>query len=327
MKVLIIKLSSIGDLVHSIPAYKLLEKSFKDKVDWLVYENLAPVLHQPIGENRLIKLRDRKFSTLLKKASELKGQYDFVIDLQGLFKTALISKIIAPEANFGFNKPREDWAKYFYKQGFCDYKSIDSKKHVIEQNLELCSEFINHVSNEKPEAVVDFSIKLNLESHVKKRLCLIPATTWESKHWDLRYWTELINSFDKAKYDFFMTGAPVNHDYLNQIQNLTEPDISIVTDKKLESLYDFYKSMDIVIGIDTGPLHIAAAALYEHRDQKKVIGIYGPSSGSRSGPYGFTAISADEIFNLKATNKKTYLKDANSINKITPNMVLDELNV
>ena len=312
--------------MHSIPAYKALEKSLNAQndiqIDWLVYENLAPVLYEPIGKEKLITLKNRNFSTLITKATELKNQYDHVIDLQGLFKTALMSKIIAPNSNYGFNMPRETWARYFYKKSFCDYKSIESKKHVIEQNLELCNYIAQEISGKELSNEIEFlpSIEKS-QSKQRRQVCLIPATTWESKHWHIENWTYLIENLEKDA-DIFMTGSPANIEYLKQISNSVTRDIKLVTDKKLEELYGFYSEMDLVIGVDTGPLHIAAASLYHNRKDKQIIGIYGPSSGSRSGPYGFTAMSADELFKLKASNKKTYEKDSNSINMISYDLVL-----
>lgn len=335
MKILIIKLSSIGDLVHGIPAYKALRKNLVAKhpdltIDWLVYGSLAPALFQSINKENLITLPNRKFSTLVKRASELKNQYDYVIDLQGLFKTALISKIIAPNSNYGFKLPREDWARYFYKKSFCDYKSIESKKHVIDQNLELIGCFLNELNYN--QAQLDLSIDFGLTTQKstkkeRKQCCFIPATTWESKHWALENWTHLIQELDENQYEFFMTGSPQNQNYLQQIQDSVSKKINIVTDKKLEDLFHFYQEMDLIIGVDTGPLHIAAASLFSQKKDKKIIGLYGPSSGSRSGPYGFKAISVDEIFGLKASNKKTKLKDHNSINKISSDMVYQQVTV
>lgn len=331
MKILLIKLSSIGDLVHSIPAYQALSKSLKNdypelQVDWLVYKNLAPTLHKSINRERLIYLEDKKFTSLISKATELKNQYDHVIDLQGLFKTALISKIIAPNSNYGFKMPRETWARYFYTKGFCDYKSIESKKHVIEQNLELVSRVIKEITGKETNTEIDFALKLeNNESKTKKQFCIIPATTWESKHWQIENWAELLKDINEDEYDLFVTGTPANLPYLKQIQIASRKDMTFIVDKKLEELYEFYQTMDIIVGVDTGPLHIAAAALYKQKEKKKIIGIYGPSSGARSGPYGFTAISADELFSLKASNKKTYLQDRNSINRIHPELVLKAL--
>ena len=84
-----------------------------------------------------------------------------MVDLQGLFKTALVSKIIAPNSNYGFNQPRETWARYFYKDGFCEYKSIESKKHVIDQNLELVSEFASKVLSHQISSDIDFGLEAN----------------------------------------------------------------------------------------------------------------------------------------------------------------------
>ena len=331
MRILLIKLSSIGDLVHSIPSYKALQKNLSKeypdlKIDWLVYKNLAPVLFKSIDQKNLITLENKKLTSLITKASELKNQYDLVIDLQGLFKTALISKIICPSANYGFKEPRESWARYFYKDAFCDYKSIESKKHVIDQNLELVTNTFQKLTDKDFEVSIDFGLETQALSKDKQSLCIIPATTWESKHWDFENWVNLINSFTDD-FNFFITGSPADQEYLSKIKEACSKEINLVTDKKLEELYDFYKDMDIVIGVDTGPLHIAAASLYKNKDQKKVIGIYGPSSGSRSGPYGFTAVSADEIFNIKASNKRTYQKDNNSINRISSDLILKELEV
>ena len=332
MRILLIKLSSIGDLVHTIPSYLALENSLKDRypkleLDWLVYKHLAPTLKKSIKQERLIELEDKKLSTLITKSTELKNQYDYVIDLQGLFKTALMSKIIAPNSNYGFKQPRESWANYFYKDGFCEYQSIKSKKHVIEQNLELVSSFAHNVLSTNISQDINFGLDIKDSSKEKKSVCFIPATTWESKHWDFENWIKVINSFNTNEFDSYITGSKNDLEYLEKISQATEVKPQLVTDKKIEELYEFYSQMDFVIGVDTGPLHIAAAALYQQRDSKSVIGIYGPSSGSRSGPYGFKAISADEIFNIQASNKKTYLKDKNSINRIDSSMVFAELEV
>ncbi len=332
MKILIIKLSSIGDLVHTIPSYHALKKNLKDlgieaQIDWLVYENLAPSLYRSIEKENLVTIKNRKLSQVIKKALDLKQQYDYVIDLQGLFKTALISKIIAPNSNYGFRKPREEWARYFYKDSFCNYKSISSKKHVLDQNLELIASFFKSVFKKEFQTSVEFGLNHSLKSNTQKNLCIIPCTSWESKHWSKKKWQSLIENFQSNDLNLYMTGAKSDLDKLKEIASSSKKKIEIVTDKKLEELYDFYSTMDYVIGVDTGPLHIAAASLYKDRATKKVVGIYGPSSGSRSGPYGFDAISADELLRLKASNKKTYAKDGETINQISVENILKHLDL
>ena len=337
MKILFIKLSSIGDLVHTLPAYHALEKKLRSvypqlEIDWLVYDKLAPILEKSIDSKRLIRVK-RDFIALMQKALELKGEYDHVLDLQGLLKTALMSKIIQTKSNYGFKKPREKLASSFYKDSFCDYESLYAKKHVVDQNMELVSSFYQYLTKHVYEfEEINFKIPYHeAYSNNKKKLCLIPATTWESKHWSIKNWTRLLASIKDAdkegNIEFFMTGSSADQDYLQNIAMSSVRKIEIITDKKLPELYEFYQKMDIVIGVDTGPLHIAAAANYDKRDSKTIIGLYGPSSGLRSQPYGFDYVSVDELTGKKASNKKTSEADDYSIEKLTPGMVLAKLSL
>lgn len=328
MRILIIKLSSIGDLIHCVPAYRQLKKHLPHaKIDWLVYKNLSSCLENFVEQDNRIELEDKNFFTLIKKAQSLKSQYDYVIDLQGLFKTALLAKIINAKSSYGFNFPRESWAKYFYKKSFCDFVSLNSKKHIIEQNLELIESFLEQVLHIKANTEIDFSFASPIEPKKqeteKKQLCIIPATTWESKHWHINNWVELLKRIDCSQYEIYATGSPANSKYLNSIRELSATPLKIIDNKKLPELFDFYGQMDTIIGVDTGPLHIAAASLFAKKDQKKIIGIYGPTSASRSGPYGFSALSADEILAKQASNKKTLSADENSIDSISVDMVLE----
>ena len=98
----------------------------------------------------------------------------------------------------------------------------------------------------------------------------------------------------------------------------------LVLDKSLIGLKQFFLDADLVLGVDTGPLHLAADALYDS-DNAHIIGIYGPTSASRSGPYSFHALSFDEIFNKKASHKRTLKKDKGSINQISAQYVFDKV--
>jgi len=86
----------------------------------------------------------------------------------------------------------------------------------------------------------------------------------------------------------------------------------------------FFKDADLVLGVDTGPLHLAADGLYDS-DTAQIIGIYGPSSGKRSGPYSFDYLSYDEIYNTKASHKRTFKQDNGSMNKISPEKLFEKI--
>ena len=99
--------------------------------------------------------------------------------------------------------------------------------------------------------------------------------------------------------------------------------VEVVLNKGLTALRYMYASVDLVIGVDTGPLHLAADAL--QNKNSRVLGLYGPTAGSRTGPYGFDYISYDEISGEPACHKRTLEEDGASMLNITPLMVMEKL--
>lgn len=331
MKILIIKLSSLGDLVHALPAANLLRKFLPAaQIDWLCYKNYADIFQDIKTINKLIILEDKKISTLQKTLQKInKEKYDYVIDFQGLIKTSLLAFFSGAES-YGFKNPRESLASSFYRFKFEAAPTLKNKRHVVLQNLDLAKFFLEKTLNKKiaiDDSLIEFFDKEKLlirEGQTIKKFCIIPSTTWQSKLWTVASWIELIN-YIHGKYnsEIFILGT------LNDMTNI-EPIISqlrvpfhFVSSKKLSELADFFLEMDLVVGVDTGPLHIAAATLYPYRknSHKRVIGIYGPSSGSRTGPYGFEYLSYDEVFKEAASNKKTIAEDKASMAKLSTDLL------
>ena len=125
-----------------------------------------------------------------------------------------------------------------------------------------------------------------------------------------------------------MTGTLKEKAYLESIRYEILPNVhqktELILDKNLIGLKQFFLDADLIIGVDTGPLHLAADALY-HSNEAHIIGIYGPTSASRSGPYSFHSLSYDELFNEKASHKRTNKADKYSINNISPEQVFEKI--
>ncbi|MDA0772300.1 MAG: lipopolysaccharide heptosyltransferase I, partial [Cyanobacteria bacterium] len=138
MRILIIKLSALGDIVHTIPALNALQAQYPQaQIDWLVYQSFAPILENQEALNQVIKLENKKLSTLLRASKQLKKQnYDLVIDFQGLIKTALMARLISKSTR-GFNKPREKLASIFYQEKIDAGNIMDNDMHIIDKNLRL----------------------------------------------------------------------------------------------------------------------------------------------------------------------------------------------
>ncbi len=333
MKILIVKLSSLGDLIHALPAVNLIRKHLPEaQIDWVCYKSYSAILQNIDSINNVIELKSKTLSDLFELGTQIRAsKYDYVIDLQGLIKTGLLSFYSGAKV-FGFSSPREKLAASFYLHKLNAPATLENTKHIVLQNLDLAKFFLEKVMQQKIHIdEIEFfttveSIVLTGLHHKYARVCLIPSTTWESKLWTVEYWLELINHLKNVfSSEIYILGTMADMPNIEPIVSQLRVPFHLVTNKKLTELPEFFAEMDLVVGVDTGPLHIAAATLYPFKDRKKIIGIYGPTRGSRSGPFGFEYLSFDEIFQQAASNKKTIAQDGSSMAKLKPSYLIQRL--
>jgi len=331
MKVLIIKLSSIGDIVHTIPSLNLLKSLVEGlEIHWLVYKKFSGLLESQSAIDKVQVLADKQLSTYYDTLRYLQQEkYDLVIDYQGLIKTAIFARFSAAKS-VGFSQPREKLAACFYTLVYESAATIENSKHIIEQNLDLTLFVLKKFFDLKASPKVDFGkLGFNFFAEVKStnlysKVCIIPSTTWESKFWTNKNWIKLITLLrEKFNSEIFLLGSGSDSSRINEIAAKLEPRPRVVLDKNLCELADFFREMNLIVGVDTGPLHIAAASAYpNHESEKKIIGIYGPTSASRTGPYGFQSLSFDEIYGIRASHKRSLEADGATMHKISPEHVL-----
>ena len=353
MKILIVKLSSLGDIIHALPVISLLANlPSKPVVDWLITDSLASLIETRQDLNKVHKVPRKNTQILLAKALELrKEEYDLIIDLQGLMKTAIIAKIIGAKKILGFARPRETIASLLYTHKF----DVSNIPHIVDKNIELVKQFFvlekvtvdfgikinnadgalligkslpekfpdaRHASSEQAE-LTEPSMMIARNEHNNadgalragsNNICVIPGTTWESKFWPVDHWIKLLSKFPTA--NIFLLGAKADLPLLETIhRQLTNS--QIISNKQLTELPNFFMTMHGIIGVDTGPLHLAAATAYGQKIPY-IIGIYGPTSARRTGPYGFDYLSYDEVFNSQASHKRKLSIDGHSMSKISP---------
>jgi len=342
-KILIIRLSALGDIVHSFPALRHINENLQASqldysIDFLIYEKFRDLLIDLNFINQIHTLKDKKLSTLISIFQNLiKEKYDYVIDFQGLIKTGFISFASLANHRVGFKEPREKLASLFYDRPLKAHSIWDENFHVVEHNLKLADFFLKEFFFQElfqgkiPQPYQKKMLIRSTKNIPLRKIVIIPCTTWETKFWPISHWVDLIEklsiNFPNAR--FYFTGTPSERKYIESISEQLLPNTylkcSNILDKGLIGLRIFFKDVDLVIGVDTGPLHLAADVLY-FSDTAKILGLYGPSSGRRSGPYSFDYLSHDELFNQKATYKRKFKKAVtNTLAEIKAETVFEKI--
>ncbi|GAX86800.1 heptosyltransferase I [Lebetimonas natsushimae] len=248
----IIKLSSLGDIIHSLIVLPKLNK----KIDFFVDNIFKEILeYNPfIGNIIPVKLREAKKNKSLyfKEFIRLKSMntYDEVYDLQGLLKSALLARL-AGDKVVGFKNPRESLAKFFY----------DEKKEIfgdtaIRRYLNLFDmDDIEYLTNH-PKLLFYQDREFEFLSKNKKNIVFIIGASWECKKVPLKIWSELAEYFKNENIIVPFYGESEKKDALNLAENNANITPVSLNLNDLKALID---KSDLLIGNDTGPSFIAWA--------------------------------------------------------------------
>ncbi len=298
MKVLIIKLSSIGDVVHTIPSLHALKELYPDAtIDWLVEEESHTLLigHPLIHELRVFK-RKRWFKSLwsgngikeiLNLIKNLRNQkYDLVIDFQGLFKSGIMAFLSGGKVRLGYDKTRE-LSYLFLNDRLPPY---DPDIHAVDRYLDIVRS-LGWKGNDKKNYIPITSadkqhVDTLLEKHgVKERgriVLVSPKARWRTKLWkEDKFATLCDRLIEEFGYDVIMVGGKSDKDYIGRIiSSMKSRAIDVSGQTNLRELAYLMTIALLVICLDSGPMHIAAAV------GTKTIALFGPTSTERTGPYG-----------------------------------------
>ncbi len=272
MKLLAIRLSAFGDVIHTIPAVVALRDLGHDVV-WVVerpYRDLVALVARVDTISVSMKEWGRAFvasrGEMFAARAAMRG-FDAAIDFQGLIKSASLAWVSRARLRYGFGRGaiREGAAGVFLNRRV----DVDRERHVVEWNLELARAVDRHVG-EAPNA--DFSHYAEDPSgklrDLKGRVVLLPGAGRPEKQWDK--FPELANRIGP---EALVAWGPGEHDLATSIGADVAPQTS------LRELAFLLKNAKLVVGGDTGPLHLAAAL------GTPVVGIYGPTNPLRNGPY------------------------------------------
>ena len=268
-RIAIIKLSAMGDIIHAMVALQYIKRKYPNlQIDWFVESTFAPILENNPDINEIIKLdlksikKDKKEIInqikLIKKYE--KNSYDLVIDAQGLIKSAIVSFFLGKSrVGFSKNSTREKLASFFYTKKV----DIAYDKNAIERNVKVLSQALNFeitkddILNKKPFLFYKNENEVIYEylSKDKKNVLFVIGASWPSKMYSKEKFAKIINNLDENC--LITWGNEAEKDIADFIANISKAKVLPKLD--LNSLKAIMSKVDLVIGNDTGPTHMAWA--------------------------------------------------------------------
>ncbi|MDH4945060.1 lipopolysaccharide heptosyltransferase I [Sulfurimonas sp. C5] len=264
-KIAIVRLSALGDIVNSAVVLQFIKKNYPDvQIDWITEEVFAPILQHnseienvyPINIKKIKK--EKSFSLLKQLISYLHslGKYDLVIDMQGLIKSAVVARLISKNTH-GFDKHsiRESLASVFYKTS----SYIPYEANVVKRNCFVVADALGFQITDTmllhKHAV--FPVKHKYErSKEKKNIAFVIGASWASKVYPKEEVIKVCNSLKEQVY--IIWGSEKEKEDAEWICEHSEF-AELAPKMSLDELVSFISHLDLLIGNDTGPTHIAWA--------------------------------------------------------------------
>ena len=292
---LIIKPSSLGDVIHAFPAVSLLaELRPQAKIDWVVVPAFADIVKLHPAVDRIIPFRRKELgsiSTFPSAVRELireirKTEYTAVFDLQGLLRSGLIAALAKTKKVAGHKEPKEKIAKLFY------HSVIDSGPqtiHAVKRNLRLISTFFGTEKKDfqKTEFLKNESAAQKISEMLSvlpkgKIVAIAPGARWPSKRWDLSFFqrsSELLKE-KLPECSFLLLGAGDEKKLAEELlRTLPGPTLDLTGKTTVAELLEAIRASDVLFCNDSGPMHIAAAL------GVPVTAMFAPTDPVRTGPY------------------------------------------
>ena len=289
-RILLIKPSAIGDVVHALPVLHLLRRKWPDAhIAWLVTPACSSLIdgHPLLDEVILFERgrfgrgwRDPKSAMGLH--AFMKGlrqrRFDLVIDLQGLFRSGWMAFRTRSKVRVGFANGRE-FSPLFYTHRV---EVGSGEQHAVDRYLKVASAlgcgdapvaFPFHVTDDDRAQVAS----LLGDARNEKYAVLLPGTNWPTKRWPVERFKSMVAPLrDRLGLKSVVAGSPAEVELASQVVG----GINVAGKTTLRQLIALLQGAELVVANDSGPMHIAAAL------GKPMVALFGPTNPIRTGPYG-----------------------------------------
>jgi heptosyltransferase I len=317
-KILLIKLSAVGDVIHTIPVLNKLRRHYPQaQLDWLVTPAIAELLrHNPAIGNVIEFAREdwlrpwtlKPFVSYARLAAKLRANaYDLVIDMHGQFRTAVFALASGAPVRIGFDRPRARvWdasprtfsaeARKHAWQGAREGSWIAYTHHIPVPTLDLHA--VDRYLNVGPilgleDGPPDFSFPIpqaagaRVEALLRrhdvagaKLVTMAPGTIWETKHWGSDKFAEVARHFLQKGFAVVLMGTRRERVVCEEVARLAPGAVDVAGETTLTELAALIRRSAISVTNDSGPMHLAVAL------DRPVVSVFGPTDPIWIGPYG-----------------------------------------
>jgi len=285
MRVLLVKTSSLGDVLHALPAVTDAANAIPEvRFDWVVEESFSevPSWHPAVDQVIPVSIRRwrkaplqafrsgewRRFKQVLQER-----QYDLVLDAQGLVKSGLITRMAnGPRYGLDKNSAREPFASFFY-----DYPiTVEKGGHAI---VRLRSLFAQALGYSVPEQSADSGICKKGSFVVGHSILFVHGTTWVTKHWPDSYWLELAKLVNKEGYEVVLPWGN-RQEQVRAEWIASQSEAKILPKSSLTELVERFQEVAGMVCVDSGLAHLGAAL------QIPSVTLYGATNPGLTGTWG-----------------------------------------
>lgn len=291
MKILILKPSSLGDVIHALPVLRLLKRHLPDsQIDWWIDSRLASLIEGDPDLNQTVRFERQRWGSpihwpeMFRSIAELRTRhYDWVIDLQCLARSGVFAWLANGKLLAGLDEPREG------ARGFYDVivPRASFHTHAVDWYLAVLPHLGVPVDKdfvwlpERPRVAADVNAKWHPAA--ARWIALQPGARWLNKRWPVEHFAELTRRLaaEYADVRFAVLGGKDDQELAEKVCRAV-PDrcLNLAGQTSLPEMIEWLRRCDLMVTNDTGPMHVAAAL------GKPVIGVFGPTEPRRTGPYG-----------------------------------------
>jgi heptosyltransferase-1 len=304
VKILIVKLSAIGDVIHTLPALNAIRKHYPHAhITWLVEEDAHPLLEGHAALDRILVSKRKRWLKGFRSLSLMNSikesyqfikalrdtEYDLIIDFQALLKSGALIGLSKGRKKIGFDRGMEhmEYSYLFLNERI---PPVDMNNHAILRSMML----LKALGINSREIVFNLPIFDQNRARVRDLLtrhgikdsrllvAINPLAKWDTKLWSNVKFGRLADTLvEEYRASVVFTGSREDHKTIQDIiDGMKFKAVNLAGETNLKTLATLYEKADFLVSTDTGPMHLAAAV------NTPVVALFGPTASWRTGPFG-----------------------------------------